>query len=260
MGRRGPSRQKQERALAQALTQALATGVAQGERRTYQAVLGSIVSEVLGLEVRDVAGLIEQVGPQKALPLITQAALDAWPTRYRERLSPVLSALMQWATKGAAPVLGSFTLQSPRMAEYFEGYMDKLGADLSETSRANAERVIEEAMSEGLSNPDTASRLRERLPELNGPRSELIARNETHRASVVASEIQARESGVPIRGRTWQATKDDRTRPAHLALDGVTVGMDEPFPGGINSPAEEIGCRCVVLYRVDTDALRELTA
>jgi hypothetical protein len=49
--------------------------------------------------------------------------------------------------------------------------------------------------------------------------------------------------------RTWLATAgpagDGRNRPEHLALHGVTVGMDTPYPNGELVPGEHsYDCRC----------------
>lgn len=57
--------------------------------------------------------------------------------------------------------------------------------------------------------------------------------------------------------RTWRSVQDSRTRDSHLAMDGQTVGMDEPFvapsgeelmyPGDPSaSPGERINCRCTI--------------
>ena len=247
-------RRRQEKALEDALARTLAAGVEAGRRDAFERVLKELALDALGLEVKDTTEFVQRAGLTDALRMVAEAARTVWPTRYRERLSGVLSALMQAAAGKAAPVLGSFTLQNPRMADYFEDYVDKLGRDLSETSRKNAEHVIREAMDEGLSNPAAAERLREKLPELNETRSTLIARNETHRASIAASELQAKESGI-VTTKTWLTAHDERVRPAHKALDGVTVGIDEEFPGGLH-PTSEIQCRCVLTYGVDLDAVR----
>lgn len=58
--------------------------------------------------------------------------------------------------------------------------------------------------------------------------------------------------------KTWHTIKDERTRPAHWDMDGVTVGINEYFivggepmlyPHWIEaSPQNVIGCRCAVTY------------
>lgn len=255
MGRR---RRQRERRLEEVLARALSEGLKAGEKRAYERVLFAAAEEVLGLEVDDVERFIREAGTEKALPLITEAATTVWPAKYRERLSPVLSAMMRAATSSATPVLGSFTLANPRIAGYFKGYLEELGRGLSETSRETATGLIRTGLEEGLSNPDVARRIREKLPEVNANRATLIARTETTRAANGASLIQAKESGV-VKGKTWIATNDSRTRAEHRAMHGETVGVDEPFSNGLQSPGEP-NCRCTTTFVIDFEALEGKTA
>lgn len=65
---------------------------------------------------------------------------------------------------------------------------------------------------------------------------------------------QAAASGAVDRERlqkTWIGVMDDRERPEHRAMEGVTVGFDEPFPppSGEMIPGESTyNCRCVARY------------
>jgi len=98
-------------------------------------------------------------------------------------------------------------------------------------------------------------------------RAETIARTESQRAMSQGREealqqtLEQADIGRDAVERVWHATRDNRTRDAHRAMDGQTVGMDEPFedgdgnelmyPGDPDAPAETtINCRCVVSYRV----------
>lgn len=50
--------------------------------------------------------------------------------------------------------------------------------------------------------------------------------------------------------KTWRGVKDDRERPEHLAMEGQTVGFDEPFSNGQTIPGEtEYNCRCITVVR-----------
>lgn len=243
-----------KRKLENALAQALAVGISTGEQRAFERVLRATASDVLGLEVADTLDFVRQAGVEGALPLIKAAAGTTWPERQRERLTPVLSAIMTATTDGKAPVLGSFSLRNPKMSAFLDSYVSEPADTLPATSYENARRVIGEALDEGLSVPDASARLRERLEDLNKNRADLIARTELNRSQNSASLLQARESGV-VKGKVWLATNDARTRPEHAALDGVEVGIDEPFPNGLDAPGEP-NCRCTVRYTIDTEALR----
>jgi uncharacterized protein with gpF-like domain len=70
---------------------------------------------------------------------------------------------------------------------------------------------------------------------------------------------KAQDDGV-IMGREWVATSDDRTREWHSELDGVIVGVDEPweneygeimYPGDPDAdPANVYNCRCSIRAHV----------
>lgn len=73
--------------------------------------------------------------------------------------------------------------------------------------------------------------------------------------------------GIKLK-RTWVAVLDSRTRYAHRELDGVTVGLDEPFensigqilyPGDPSADPENLwNCRCGLISQVEgfeTDVL-----
>lgn len=91
------------------------------------------------------------------------------------------------------------------------------------------------------------------------------------RTAVTSAENGGRQSayeyaaslGIPVRKR-WIATKDDRTRASHAAMDGVEIGYSGYFhtplgsemlyPGDTNGkPADLYNCRCTV-RTVETSA------
>jgi len=51
--------------------------------------------------------------------------------------------------------------------------------------------------------------------------------------------------------RRWSSSADRETCKVCRALDGVTVGMDESFPGGVTLPPVHPNCRCAVAYVFD---------
>lgn len=123
---------------------------------------------------------------------------------------------------------------------------------------------------QGLSQIDTAEEILKRVPEMTARRAGVIARTETHAASQYAAQKQAKAAQVPMQ-KEWVAGDDKRVRRVprdafdHLAADGQTVGLDEPFQinrksGGteaIQFPGDPAGsagniinCRCVVTHQV----------
>lgn len=98
-------------------------------------------------------------------------------------------------------------------------------------------------------------------------RAENVARTEGVRATSIARETAmfqtVEETGADLEKveRTWNRTRDKRTRDAHFVMQGQKVGANESFidgdgnalrfPGDPSAPIETTAsCRCVVTYRI----------
>lgn len=123
--------------------------------------------------------------------------------------------------------------------------------------------VIQEAMNEGWSVPQTARAIRTSVQRMAGHRATALARTDliglanagNHRAALETTAN--RERGTTF--KSWLATFDDRTRPEHAQASGQTVPINETFtvggegleypgdPGG--SAAMVMNCRCTAIYQ-----------
>lgn len=84
-----------------------------------------------------------------------------------------------------------------------------------------------------------------------------------------AAVLALRAADVPAT-KTWVTVGDERVRAEHAALDGHTVGIDEPFdvggfdamwPGDDSLPADlAVNCRCKLEYSVASDAVEDSLA
>ena len=112
------------------------------------------------------------------------------------------------------------------------------------------------------------ARYKDRLLALRG---EVIARTETLAGLNAGKEAGIRQlvdSGKVQRSQVkkiWRATGDSRTRDSHMALNGVEVGLDDPFISPLTgaqmmyphdtsrgAPASEtIQCRCFYEVKID---------
>lgn len=127
--------------------------------------------------------------------------------------------------------------------------------------------VIQEAMAEGWSVPDTAREIRTSVQSMAGHRAEALARTDliglanagNHKAALMTTAN--REPGTTY--KVWLATMDGRTRPDHADADGQTVPINEPFyvmaeplqyPGDPSGSHENVmNCRCTTLYQDTAD-------
>ena len=142
---------------------------------------------------------------------------------------------------------------------------------VAETTRKSIVDIVARGQLDGLSVLQIAQNIRDAIPGISAFRGALIARTETHGAANFGADRAARETGLDLR-KEWVSVTDARTRRFsdgdeynHLAMDGQTVDMDEPFQmparGGQSIPcmfpgdpalpaAASINCRCAVAHTV----------
>ena len=96
--------------------------------------------------------------------------------------------------------------------------------------------------------------------DMSKSRAELIARTESCTTINAGSTELYKAEGITMKG--WLSVQDERTRDAHLLMDGVVVPIDEKFevpatsqsegafmdyPGDASAPAAQTcNCRCTI--------------
>ena len=159
---------------------------------------------------------------------------------------------------------------------YVQQYLYAVGGtkitQISETTRQQLVQIISKGHIDGLGQNPIARQIREYSQgSFTRYRSRMIARTETHQASIFANHRVSRDQEIPDMQKRWVSTNDNRTRGHHRKLNGTTVGMEEDFvfTVGINEyrmqhPADprggainNINCRCVLAYIVPEDTVAE---
>lgn len=167
----------------------------------------------------------------------------------------IKSALATMATAGLQAALdqideflsSSVSVDSDRINEnavsWAEDRAAELVAQIDETTQEGIRDLVAEAESEGWSNDRLSQELQD-MYEFSPERAALIASTETARADVQGNLIGWKGTGV-VSGKQWLVAQDDVCDDC-LALDGVVVGLDEPFPGdgGDGPPDIHPSCRC----------------
>jgi SPP1 gp7 family putative phage head morphogenesis protein len=158
----------------------------------------------------------------------------------------------------------SFNLKNPAMIETFRRIAGEHVQQITETARQDLQELLVEKFFEEGRNPlEVARAIRRELAgeieETYRRRAEIIARTETGMAQTVTQDEVFRRAGVQT--YTWITTRDDKVRPSHQALDGVTIRVGERFPNGLRfpldpegPPEEVIACRCDTLPGFEPDA------
>jgi len=146
------------------------------------------------------------------------------------------------------------------LAYIVEYITTKTGAKITNIIKSHysdIERIARLAVQEGIDNGygmDKIARLiRKRQGEIDLWKALRIARTEVVSASSYGTMLGA--EGLPgSKEKIWISTFDSRSRPEHMEMDGVRVGLGEMFmvageameyPGDPNaSPENIINCRC----------------
>ena len=152
------------------------------------------------------------------------------------------------------------TLNEWLTARWIEREALRKATMIADTDRDDVIGAIQSGIDAGLGTEEIARNIR-KVSQLTPFRAATVARTETHAAATYGSIESVREAERTLdikMNKEWLATKDDRTRPEHLAADGQQVAMDEKFivggeamdrPGDTGaSAANQINCRCAILF------------
>ena len=159
---------------------------------------------------------------------------------------------------GGKKFLDLIDLARSSIMDWLTNYAAEKVVGVLKTTKKIIRKALSDGQSEGESLRDISKRVRNETGGLIGKaRSITIARTEVGAATAIGADAAADASGLQL-DKEWCSTEDARTRPAHAAADGQSVGMDEDFtvdgealkypkdPTG--SAGNVINCRCVCLY------------
>lgn len=121
------------------------------------------------------------------------------------------------------------------------------------------EQRINDAIQEALKEGDSRTAWRDRLKEIvdvSDSEAEAIGRTYTHRAQNAGlREVMDSEAvGEVFPYFLYQATRDNRTRPTHRAMDDKVAHKDSPLAAQMQALIEEWNCRCTLVPLTKEDA------
>lgn len=168
---------------------------------------------------------------------------------------------------------GNATLQSlkaeagPAEAKAFDVWAADVQRFIAETAARKitqvtdtTKQVVRDALAPGLEVgegiDDLAARIREAYKDFTPRRSIVIARTEVIGAAGFGTRAAAEQTGLQLE-KEWIATRDERTRDSHAALDGERKQFNDRYSNGLmypgdpdGEPEEVIQCRCAEGYHV----------
>jgi len=126
---------------------------------------------------------------------------------------------------------------------------------------ARIKAEIQQGLLAGASYFEMADRIKQ-VVAIDMRKAKATARTEAHRVQVEARRQAAEQASEHVTlDKVWDATLDLRTRPAHRLLDGISkpmgglfssiTGAIGPQPGMMANPADDINCRCSLIYRIN---------
>jgi hypothetical protein len=158
---------------------------------------------------------------------------------------------------------------SEETRRFFNAWIDSYGLelcqDMNDTTKKKLRKILSEAVEEGDGLEIRKKKLIEAadgmFDEDKQWRAELIARTESCTTMNAGSTALYQAEGIQQKG--WLSVQDDRTRDAHLIMDGVVVPITEKFevpetsqsegawmdyPGDPSAPVDLVAnCRCSIL-------------
>lgn len=243
--------------------------------------LEAAASDFEALVAAGLAAVIAQVMAEQGIeslsaitPSVVDMIVNLWNEYTDERLMSFLSVSMDDAsaemTRALVGVLGEYSfLDEPLDTQLYLAQARNRLVSIGDELWFNARTAIAEGLAAGEEIPKIAARVRN-AAGVTEPRARVIARTESHGARNTVNAASVRRaanafSNPSAFSRRWQSAEDARTRPTHVAADGQTVALNEPFivggasldfPGDPTGPPElVINCRCTTITIIDVAAL-----
>jgi len=183
----------------------------------------------------------------KSTKSIDDADWDEEDDLFYTSLKPLWLASL---TEGFATVnvTFSFGLTEDFMQPLFLKWIKANGLDRVKDINNTTKDELRSTLSEGIADGEGIPKLRDRISQVysdaKGYRATRIARTETI-TTVNYGSLDTYKS-ANIQQKEWLSEIDNRTREAHIEMNGEVVGIDEPFSNGEDVP-DEINCRCTIL-------------
>lgn len=198
------------------------------------------------------------------------AHVNETATAYINKNLPEAYAINYNATGEAFNGIGgySFTLTDAdtvrNLVESDSSFLPMRDLDFSRDVAWNIEKMNAEVL-QGILQGEPIDKIADRLAQVIG--MNLRSAISAARTMVTSAENKGRQDGFEraaamgiILEREWIATSDGRTRDWHRELDGVTVGVDEPFENAIGkimypgdpsaNGANVWNCRCTIAAKI----------
>ena len=195
--------------------------------------------------------------PQPQLTEILDAELAAASAAARTRATRA-----RMAREVGTAITAGFHLE-PQLRDVLRALVEAQAGAQAERliagTRDAVARILLDALTEGWTVDDTATRLEDELRQVSRSQATMLARTDLvgiRNAAAQASAIVLGDDGPQF--KTWLSAGDSRVRPSHVEANGQVQPIDAPydvgtsrlqFPGDpAGDDADVINCRCVSIF------------
>lgn len=159
--------------------------------------------------------------------------LDGIEQRLLAIFQPHYRSVLEEFSRRQAQLL-NLAKEETQFERMFRLFMRDVGAenvkDVTDTTIKRIQQAILKAFALELTLEEISERIEDSVGGSIGRyRSRLIARTETHAASSYANHTIAKDADIPEMKKRWVSANDARTRPHHVEMNGVEVGLDDDF-------------------------------
>lgn len=133
-----------------------------------------------------------------------------------------------------------FDVENPRVIDFLDKKVHKFSFETNDTTIRALKKQFREGLAKGEGIPQIEKRVRHVFGIAKRSRSMTIARTEVIGASNFGAFEAHVQSGVVVK-EEWLATKDDKTRDEHAAMDGEQVDIGKRFSNGLQFPGDPGG-------------------
>ena len=196
-----------------------------------------------------VIAAISNTGNNKESIKGVNAAIKSFEPQTRKMIQSIWIMAGNDGYKFAVQNFGNHQQKVAAWLSYVAGYMNTQAGAKIKGITAETQDLIQHALFAGMEQEESIPELTDRVQGvfdgMEDWRATRIARSETVSAYNTATLQQSKDARSTL-DLMWIATDDDRTRPAHAAMDGVTVPAGSEFDceDGTTMPGMAINCRC----------------
>lgn len=235
-------------------------------RRTesYEGKVGAVVVDLLKRQRDSIVDKLKAGRGVRQDPVDVDGLWDRdyWERVFRTEMYAVIMYMVADIGNAALEDLGlslAFDSSSNQAVDFLRNRAQRFAQQVNETTWERLKRSLIDGIRDGEGIPELADRVNTEMGDRIRSSRETIARTEVIGASNGGTLEAWRQSGV-VRGKTWLAALDERTRDSHVRAHGQTVALNEnfmldagsgPAPGQIGVAAEDINCRCTMTAVLD---------